>query len=1008
MRKITSFITAVIISSTTFYHAQAPGGVSGGGTVEVWLDAAQLNAANGTLLSTFTDASGNGNNATASGSDRPRYYAADANFNNQAVISLDGLGDNMLTGSIPALETNTMSSYVVARANTNHSSVIFRSAYSGGTASGPQYMFGVVKLKNSSRTELQAKRADGLHAKFTTPHNTNVGVYTNVWDGTNSFDGYYNGTSLGASKTNASATPKGHLGVTIGKNISGAAFPFFGQIAELFIFSKKINTAERNILDNYVAAKYGLSIPNDMYAYETTHYHDLIGLGRESDGDNLTAQGTSLLSLSIASLGLGDYVFAAHDNAGYVANSVDIPANVFARYAQVWRADVNGVPGAVDISFDVSNNSLGSNTGYMLLLDNDGVFASGATQIAGTYNSGIVTFSGVNLSSGVYFTLSNNDVTIRSTGVTTDWHLTTTWDCGCIPVQSSKVIVEAGHTVDINSQAALCSDLTIDGTLNINNGDTLYLSNAYINNNTFNTGTGTVSFDGINAQTITGITAFYNLHINNTNGVTNNGIVSVQHWLDVTAGSFATGGNLTLLSNASGTGALKNPNTGTISGNVTVQRYLNEGESWYLLAPAVMGADIEDWNQEFEMQGFTGTEWPTAGYASFFYYDQNNNVSDFNDGYTVPNSTADIMSHQMGFETYVGDDTYATGPRSIDATGTLALGNQHISAPHIANIGITSEDGWTLMANPYAAPIQWRDVVKSGSFDAAYRRKNDGTSALMGWHFVLAPGEAFWVHADPGGATVEFEPADVSATNIDNYNLRLAESENLIVKLTYDGGEDVTEIGFSEIASNERVRGEDAYKLYHADKRKPNISTLVNNEKFLLNVLNSEEDMVLPLLIETVLPENATKQYTLSFENVFIHTQDRKIWLEEIKTNKLYELTDNFELKIALEDNIKTPQYRLIVKSDENATIATNHINDSYVSYTSNGIEIYMNNKEEGYYEFIMYDVMGKLIRQEKVNIASNGKYLLNSNVSEGMYMMHITSSEGTYSSHKIVVSNKN
>src|SRR5690606_5074733 len=120
---------------------------------------------------------------------------------------------------------------------------------------------------------------------------------------------------------------------------------------------------------------------------------------------------------------------------------------------------------------------------------------------------------------------------------------------------------------------------------------------------------------------------------------------------------------------------------------------------------------------------------------------------------------------------------------------------------------------------------------------------------------------------------------------------------------------------FSEIASNERVRGEDAYKLYHSDKRKPNISTMVNNEKFLLNILNSEEDMVLPLLIETIIPENKTKQYTLSFENVFTHTQDRKIWLEEIKTKKLYELTDNFELKVVLEDNNKTPQYRLIVQS---------------------------------------------------------------------------------------------
>ena len=991
------------ISFTAF--SQSPGGVSGANSVELWLDAAQLNLANGTKVALFTDATGNGNHATASGAERPRYILSDPNFNNQPSIDFDGLGDNLETGSIPNLATTTMSSYVVARANTNHRGVIFRSAYTAGTASGNQYMFGVVKQKSTAVTELQVKKADGSHSKFSTPHNTNAGVYANVWDGTTSFEGFYDGNSLGAPKTNASSNPSGHLGVILGQNYSPSTYPFFGQIAEMFIYSKKINLAERTILDNYVAAKYGISIVNDLYSWDAVHNNDLIGLGREADGSNLTARGASTLTLSIAAIGINEYVFAAHDNGGLTANVVDIPATVFGRYNQVWRADVNGNPGSVDISFDVSNNPLGGNGGYILLLDNDGVFAAGATQVAGVFNAGTVTFSNVNLSSGVYFTLSNNDVTIRSTGNTTDWHLTTTWDCGCIPIPASKVIVEAAHTVDINSQAGFCSDITIDGTLNMNSSDTLYVSNTFINNGTFTAGSGTVSLDGIAAQSLSGTTEFFNLHVNNSNGVANSGTISIQGWLDVEQGSIATGGSLTLLSNASGTGALKNPSTGTISGNVTMERFLNEGEGWYLLAPSVIGGNLEDWNQEFEMQGFTGTEWPGAGFGSVFFYNQNNNVSSFNDGYTEPNSTFDLINFKTGFECYVGDDSYFTGARTIDISGTFALGNQNISAPYIANIGVTSEDGWTLMANPYASPVQWNQVTKSGNFDNAYRRRSNGTDKVMSFNFVLAPGEAFWVHSDPGGSTIQFEPQDVSATNVDNYNLR-ENNANIIIKMDDGISYDETEIGFSEVASNKRERGIDAYKLYNADKRRPNLSTYMDGAKFRRNILNTEEDIALPLLIETVHFNNEMKNYTLTFDNVFENTLDRKIYIQDIRQNELVEITDELVYEISMSDNEKTPLYRLVVKNNnDDETSVANQLNNSYVSYSSDYIYMNMNNEVSGNYEFTILNSMGKVVMVNSDYLDAYGVYKVKNNLAAGVYLINIKTPQGAYISHKIVIS---
>src|SRR5690606_32631685 len=130
--------------------------------------------------------------------------------------------------------------------------------------------------------------------------------------------------------------PSGSLGVTLAANWTGNYF-LDVLIAEHITYSSALSSAEVNIIENYLAAKYNLTINNDMYAHQATYGNDVIGLGQESDGNNLSAQGTSNLSISIASLNDGEYIFAGHNNAGYSANIADVPTN-YSRYNQVWRA----------------------------------------------------------------------------------------------------------------------------------------------------------------------------------------------------------------------------------------------------------------------------------------------------------------------------------------------------------------------------------------------------------------------------------------------------------------------------------------------------------------------------------------------------------------------------------------------------------------------------------------------------------------------------------------------
>lgn len=65
-----------------------------------WLDATQLGLANGDLVSSWTDLSGNGNNFTSSGTARPTFTSS--GINGLPSLTFDGNSDGMILSSVPA------------------------------------------------------------------------------------------------------------------------------------------------------------------------------------------------------------------------------------------------------------------------------------------------------------------------------------------------------------------------------------------------------------------------------------------------------------------------------------------------------------------------------------------------------------------------------------------------------------------------------------------------------------------------------------------------------------------------------------------------------------------------------------------------------------------------------------------------------------------------------------------------------------------------------------------
>ena len=104
------------------------------------------------------------------------------------------------------------------------------------------------------------------------------------------------------------------------------------------------------------------------------------------------------------------FVIAGNDNNLLTPTKVNAFPTYPYRLTRNWRTQVSGTPGTLSVSFDLSVGiyNSGNASDYALLIKNaDNNFSSGATAYTtgASFNGSILTFTGVALNNGDYFTL---------------------------------------------------------------------------------------------------------------------------------------------------------------------------------------------------------------------------------------------------------------------------------------------------------------------------------------------------------------------------------------------------------------------------------------------------------------------------------------------------------------------------------------------------------------------------------------------------------------------------
>lgn len=373
------FTIAIVATSVT-----GPGGVGGTNGItnlKLWLDAGKGVTSASSVVSSWTDQSGNSITATAAApANRPTIVNNVLNTI-QPVINFSAASSQYLQLS-SNVNTTTPTAFIVA----NKTSV------------GATYMTMLTLQSNLWLGRGNSTDQWGMYLNADVLSGTTLGptyrILTTSEKAFNNVDFFTNETFVNLT-TGTALHGKG-MGTIAANNsgTSGSGFQFFdGNIAEIAIYNTNLNTAQRIIVDNYLAAKYGLALTgNDIYTQDNgsapnNFDFDVAGIGRFSSTElHSDARGTGIVRISNpTSLGDGDYLLWGHNNLPLVANTVDVPTGlgVQAKFQRIWAVNEVNEVGAVDLQFDLTGQSPVTASDLRLLIDpeGNGVFNEGTTTV---------------------------------------------------------------------------------------------------------------------------------------------------------------------------------------------------------------------------------------------------------------------------------------------------------------------------------------------------------------------------------------------------------------------------------------------------------------------------------------------------------------------------------------------------------------------------------------------------------------------------------------------------
>ncbi len=487
--------------------------------------------------------------------------------------------------------------------------------------------------------------------------------------------------------------------------------------------------------------------------------------------------------------------------------------------------------GTTTTSNDDGNKFLNITVNGKLILASGILCKYGAFNVAGTLQINANGY--VQSTSGVAASYSSGNLIYNNGGSynATDFE----WPTSNAP---TNVILQntspSATNVKLNDSKTISGILTLSSSSNYLglNGQTLTLNGAV-------SGSGTISSTATSSLVIAGTAGTLNFTIG-SNTIQNltlnsNATSTLGSQLNITAGAssgvvtignsatLTTGGNLVIKSDANGTARIAT-SAGSISGNVTVERYISSKtvRKFSFIGSAVSGVTISNsWQQNIYITGSgtggtvcstvntNGFDATTTNTPSMYTYAAiKSNGSHY---VSVPNTNSTNLTPGYGYAINIRgnrnsstvtcanqlETSSPTAPEAVtlSATGTVTIGDKAVS------LNDTTIHYYTLLANPYPCPISFTSFQGSNGVaiynnmwtfspvgNGNYTTYSAGTIAngASGYDDTygdyIASGQAFFVQATQAGSgsTVSFHESNKTTGIPPNTNYFGAVNNQLI------------------------------------------------------------------------------------------------------------------------------------------------------------------------------------------------------------------------------------
>lgn len=523
-----AMIMAVVYFGQNTYAQNGPGGLGntdGSSALELWLRADQGVSTIDGKIQTWSDLSGNGRDLTQSNANnRPSFNSANTELNEQPTIDFVSSSSTYLTGpttqdffgNAADQPTSAADIFVVFKQPLTNSAYILQFPRISGSSS----FFSLVSnagndtpADNGELNDIQAFiRQDApawsvLSSEGSKTDNFTVDNFHLARLGFNPttehfwlFDNNEEIQSYTIANQITYDNGDGDEVFRMGSNTTTQHYD--GEIAEMFIFSTEIDSAQYIILQNYFNARYGLVTPNDFYVGDLdanyNHIEGVFGIGRYSGTELINSANNEGIQLeATAGLDDGDYLFAGHrySNNAIIDNDINgITGTEPARMKRIWFLDQTDASTAltIDVTFDLDDAhlqdaSLASATNYKLIrrsTANSGAWT--IESITPTFDDveNTITFANVSVTDEDYYTIATTDNTASPLGdiqqtwysfQSGSWGDPNTWtlDGATTPLFDNEnnetpgsgdiVVVTAGRTVNMyeSDNSTILNNITI-------------------------------------------------------------------------------------------------------------------------------------------------------------------------------------------------------------------------------------------------------------------------------------------------------------------------------------------------------------------------------------------------------------------------------------------------------------------------------------------------------------------------------------------------------------------